>query len=155
MSGNTVVILELVLLIGIVVWVMLRKKKSCTEQYDEMQLKIRAEGYRIGFFTALALLSCREDPAAYIRPFAVREYVLAVLFLSVGCSVLSYFLSGYAIGRLSVARQTVFANLTTAVSIFAGTVFLHEPFTWLTLLFCLLILGGIFGVQAAGNRTAP
>ena len=34
MSGNTVVILELVLLIGIVVWVMLRKKKSCTEQYD-------------------------------------------------------------------------------------------------------------------------
>ena len=104
-------------------------------------------------FTALALLSCRNDLTAYVRPFADRSYLLSVLFLSVGCSVLSYFLSGYAIGRLSVARQTVFANLTTAVSIFAGTVFLHEPFTWLTLLFCLLILGGIFGVQAAGNRT--
>ena len=58
MSGNTVVILELVLLIGIVVWVMLRKKKSCTEQYDEMHLKIRAMGYQIGFFTALILFLC-------------------------------------------------------------------------------------------------
>ena len=103
-------------------------------------------------FTALSLIRCRSDWASYLKPFESRDYLISVLFLAVGCSVLSYFLSGYAIGRLSVARQTVFANLTTAVSIFAGTVFLHEAFTWLTLLCCLLILGGIFGVQAAGAK---
>ena len=61
---------------------------------------------------------------------------------------------------MSVARVTVFANLTTAVSVFAGAVFLREPFSWLGLVFCLLILLGIYGVQRTarkdekgGNRT--
>ena len=52
-----------------------------------------------------------------------------------------------AIGRLSVARETVFSNLTTAVSVFAGVALLGEPFSWLGLLFVLLILAGIWGVQ--------
>ena len=51
-------------------------------------------------------------------------FVLSVLFLSVFCSVVSFFLSNYAISKLPVARETVFANLTTAVSVFAGAVFL-------------------------------
>lgn len=98
-------------------------------------------------FTVLALIRCRGNLTEYIRPLSEPSYLTAVLFLSLGCSVISYFLSGYAIGRLSVARETVFANLTTAVSVFAGAVFLREPFSWLSLLCCLLILGGIYGVQ--------
>ena len=95
----------------------------------------------------LALVHCRGSLTEYFRPLSEPSYLIAVLFLSLGCSVIAYFLSGYAIGRLSVARETVFANLTTAVSVFAGAVFLREPFTWLSLLCCLLILGGIYGVQ--------
>ena len=48
---------------------------------------------------------------------------------------------------MTVAQETVFSNLTTAVSVFAGVVILHEPFSWWGLLFCLLILVGIYGVQ--------
>lgn len=98
-------------------------------------------------FTVLALIRCRGSLTEYFRPLAEPTYLLAVLFLSLGCSVIAYFLSGYAIGRLSVARETVFANLTTAVSVFAGAVFLREPFSWLSFLCCLLILVGIYGVQ--------
>lgn len=104
-----------------------------------------AEGAAV--FTALALIRCRGSLAEYCRPLSESSYLSAVLFLALGCSVIAYFLSGYAIGKLSVARETVFANLTTAVSVFAGAVFLREPFTWLSLLCCLLILGGIYGVQ--------
>ena len=57
MSDNLIVILELVLLVGLVVWVALRKKKNCSQKFDEMQLKIRANGYRISFFTALLTMS--------------------------------------------------------------------------------------------------
>ena len=104
-----------------------------------------AEGAVI--FTALALIHCWGDLSEYCEPLSQASYLMSVLFLSLGCSVVAYFLSGYAIGRLSVARETVFANLTTAVSVFAGAVFLHEPFSWLSLLCCFLILGGIYGVQ--------
>ncbi len=104
-------------------------------------------------FTALALIRCEGSLSAYLEPLRNRDYLLALLFLSVCCSVAAYFLSGYAIAHLSIARQTVFANLTTAVSVFAGAVFLHEPFSWLSLLCCLLILGGIYGVQRAAPKT--
>ena len=52
---------------------------------------------------------------------------------------------------MTVARETVFANLTTAVSVFAGVLFLREPFTWFGALCCLVIFVGLYGVQ----RTAP
>lgn len=103
-------------------------------------------------FTVLALARCRGDLSAYLAPFRTTSYLLSVLFLSVFCSVVSFFLSNYAISKLPVARETVFANLTTAVSVFAGVVILHEPFSWLGLVFCLVILIGIYGVQRAGIR---
>lgn len=101
-------------------------------------------------FTSAALLECRGDFALYFRPFSQTPYVLSVLFLSAFCSVLSFFLSNYAISRLPLARETVFANLTTAVSVFAGVIVLREPFSWLSLLCILLILTGIWGVQKTG-----
>lgn len=98
-------------------------------------------------FTGCALVKCGFSPAEYFRPFADGKYLACVLFLSVCCSVICYFMSSYAITHMSVARETVFANLTTAVSVFAGVVILHEPFSWLGLVCCVLILVGIYGVQ--------
>ena len=99
------------------------------------------------FFTGMALVSVRGDFAAYLSPFAAHSYVIAVLFLAVFCSVICYFLSSYSLTKLSIARATVFANLTTAVSVFAGAVILHEPFSLFGLLCCAVILIGIYGVQ--------
>ena len=98
-------------------------------------------------FTTLALIQCRGDLSAYLRPFRERSYLLSVGYLSVFCSILCFFLSNYAISKLPVARETVFANLTTAVSVFAGVLFLHEPFSWLTAVCVAVILIGIWGVQ--------
>ena len=104
-------------------------------------------GVGAAVFTALALSQCRGDLGAYLEPLGRGSYLLSVLYLSLLCSVAGFFLSSYAIGRLPVARETVFSNLTTAVSVFAGVALLGEPFSWLGLLFVLLILAGIWGVQ--------
>lgn len=103
-------------------------------------------------FTGCALVKCGFSPAEYFRPFADGKYLACVLFLSVCCSVICYFMSGYAITHMSVARETVFANLTTAVSVFAGVVILREPFSWLGLVCCVLILAGIYGVQKTARK---
>lgn len=104
------------------------------------------------FFTVLAMVRCEGSLAAYVQPLGETPYLLSVLFLSLFCSVISFFLSGYAITRLPVARETVFSNLTTAVAVFAGVVFLHEPFSWLSLVCILLILVGIYGVQRTAKE---
>lgn len=102
-------------------------------------------------FTVCAFINCGFSLNEYFRPFADTRYILCVVFLGVFCSVICYFLSSYTITYMPVAKETVFANLTTAVSVFAGVVFMHEPFSWLGLVFCVLILAGIYGVQ----KTAP
>ncbi len=55
---NTGTVMALGLLVGVMIaaWFLSRKamKKNC--EYDEMQLKIRAKGYQIGFYTALVLM---------------------------------------------------------------------------------------------------
>jgi len=101
-------------------------------------------------FTVLAAASC-GGAGAYLAPLRSGKYLLSVLFLSVCCSVISFFLSGYSLTYLSVARESVFSNLTTFVSVAAGVALLHEPFTWTGAACCLMILLGIYGVQ----KTAP
>ena len=103
-------------------------------------------------FTALALWQCREDLGAYIRPLQSPAYLLPLGYLGVLCSVLSYVLYGYSISYLTVARETVFANLTTVVSVFAGAVFLREPFSWIAAICCIGILVGIWGVQRSSQN---
>ena len=103
-------------------------------------------------FTAIALIQCKGSLSAYFAPLAVPSYLLSLLFLSLLCSVLGFFLSSYAITKLPVARETVFSNLTTAVSVFAGVVFLDEPFSWFSAVCILLILVGIWGVQRTAEK---
>ena len=96
-------------------------------------------------FTLLAALRC--GAADYVRPLAEPAYLLSIGFLGLCCSVGSYFLTSYSITYMTVARESVFANLTTAVSVFAGAVFLHEPFSAAGAVCCAMILAGIYGVQ--------
>ena len=111
-------------------------------------------GVGAAVFTVLALIRCRGSLRVYFAPFAGTPYLLSVLFLALGCSVLSFFLSNYALTRLPLARETVFANLTTAVSFFAGVLVLREPFSPLSLVFIALILLGIWGVQKTARPGA-
>ena len=103
-------------------------------------------------FTLLAAVTVRGSMAAYLRPLGDPSYLISVLFLALCCSVVSYFLSSYVLTKLTVARATVFANLTTAVSVFAGAVLLHEPFSLFGFFCCVLILVGIYGVQRTARR---
>ena len=109
-------------------------------------------GFGAVVFTGMALISVRGDMAAYLEPLATRSYLAAVVFLAVCCSVVAYFFSSYILTKLPVAGASVFANLTTAVSVFAGTVFLHEPFSLVGLFCCVLILFGLYGVQRSASN---
>ena len=102
-------------------------------------------------FTPLALVHTEGSVASFFAPLAQPVYLTAILFLAFVCSVACYFLNSYSITHMTVAKETAFSNLTTAVSVFAGVLFLHEPFTWLGVICCLVIFVGIYGVQ----KTAP
>ena len=55
MSDNAWMALGLLVIVMVAAWALTRKAR-CNDKFDEMQLKIRARGFQIGFFTALGLM---------------------------------------------------------------------------------------------------
>ena len=55
MSENAWMALGLLVIAMVAAWALTRKAR-CNDKFDEMQLKIRARGFQIGFFTALGLM---------------------------------------------------------------------------------------------------
>ena len=139
-----------VAVLSAVAYTLLNRSLASSFTVFERTYSMMAQGAAV--FTLCAVLSLRGDGAAWLRPLGERSYLISMLFLSVCCSVVSFFLSSFTLTRLPVAQATVFSNLTTAVSVFAGAVFLHEPFTALGLVCSVLILLGIYGVQRAARE---
>lgn len=126
--------------------------RGISDRFTAFERSYMVMGLGAVVFTGLALAGCRGELSAYLRPLASSSYLISILFLALCCSGLAYFLSAFALTHLPVAQATVFLNLTTAVSVFAGTVFLHEPLTWMGLLYCAAILVGIYGVQRSSPK---
>ena len=124
--------------------------RSISRDYTPFERTYMMMGVGAAVFTPLALVQTKGSVAAYLQPLAHSTYLWGILFLALICSVACYFLSGYTITYMTVARETVFSNLTTAVSVFAGVIFLHEPFSWLGALCCMVIFVGIYGDQKMG-----
>ena len=100
-------------------------------------------------FTALALVECKGDFARLVAPLRSPGFLMAILYLGVASSIVAFLALNYAFGYLTVAKSMALCNLTTVISLFAGVVFLHEPFNLASLAASVLILLGIWGVQRA------
>ena len=77
-------------------------------------------------FFVIALAENISTPINIVSSFASGQYILSILYLGVFSSVVAFLLLNYANTYLPVAKTTVFTNLTTVVSVIAGTVFLKE-----------------------------
>lgn len=95
------------------------------------------------FFTVVALGSVGWDVKAYFAPVLHGKYILALLCLSLLCSIVANLLVNYAAGILSVFQVSSFGSLSTLCSVVAGVVFLKEPVSLSLLLGAILIPVGI------------
>ena len=75
------------------------------------------------------------------------DFAAAIVYLSVLSSVVAFLLLNYASSTLPVTRTAAFCNLTTAISMFAGVVFLGEPFGAASLAASAMIILGVWQVQ--------
>lgn len=99
------------------------------------------------FFTVLAVVEQRANLGGLITPLADKSFVLAVLYLAVGATVLGYTLFNYAVTNAPIANTIIFCNLTTVLSVVAGTLLLKESFSAISIAAMAVVLIGIWGVQ--------
>ena len=105
-------------------------------------------------FTAVAVCEQVHTPLALVTPLTDGGFLVSLLYLGVLSSVGAFLMIHYANTWLPLSRATVFSNVITVVSVFAGVVILREPFDRYLLPASLLIIAGIAGVQyfAADRR---
>ena len=106
-------------------------------------------------FTALALIEAVHDGhvgTLVALPFQNRGFLIAVLYLGIGCSVFAFWLSNAAIEKLGVNRAASFIGVATLVSVLTGTLMLREPLTPVQIVGAVLIVLGVYMANAGRAR---
>lgn len=103
----------------------------------------------VGFimFVPLAIMDISKDITRWTTPVSTFSFWGGMIFLAAVSSVLAFLLINHAMTHVEVAKASIFANVTTIVSIFAGIVFLHESFGWVQALGTVVILVSVYGVN--------
>ena len=96
-------------------------------------------------YVIFALVQCRGQYQELILG-ALGEpiFIIAVLYLAVLSSVAAFVSLNWGTVRVTVSEASIFANLTTVISIAAGVVFLHETFSLFQIAGAAVIIGSVY-----------
>lgn len=148
-ADGQIQLLGVVLLFGAVVtgaaFNVLSRKLST--QYSVLERTEVMMGMAALIFTVLAFWQTQGDAAQLLAPLKSAGFLASMVYLSLCSSIVAFMALNYANNDLPVAKATAFENLTTIISLFAGVIFLHEPFSAVSLLASVMIVAGIWGTQ--------
>ena len=98
-------------------------------------------------FGALAVveaLSSGNIKSLLLLPLTDPNFLKAVLYQGIGCSIIAFFLANEAIARIGVNRASSFIGIATVVSILSGSLLLHGPFSVWQMVGAIIIITGVF-----------
>ena len=104
-------------------------------------------------FGVLYFSDCVIHSKAVITAISV-DSITAILYLGIISSVVAFLFANYTLSRLPAAQSSVFANLTTVVSVIAGVIFRNESFGLTKIIGTLIIIIGVFGTNYFTEKKA-
>lgn len=122
-------------------------KKSSTH-YSPLERTYVMFGVGSVFYICLALITTAGKYKALIfQPLTQPVFWTSILYLSVASSVIAFLLLNMGSNYVSVSHATIYANLTTVISIVAGVVILHEKFTIYQAIGAIIILVSVYNTK--------
>lgn len=89
----------------------------------------------------------------YFRAFSDISFVTAIIYLGVFSSLISSLLSTYALSKLEATKVGLFNNVSTVVSILAGTLILKESLYYYHYIGIIAILTGTIGFNLIKSKS--
>jgi len=127
--------------------------RSLSKQFSPAEITFLMLG--IGFAVFLAASVTGHAAAGtlhrFFEPLASGAFIGSILYLGVISSLVTALTANYILARMEASRMSVFANLSTIVSIAAGALFLGEVVTVYQLLGSALIIAGVIGANRFGR----
>src|SRR5689334_18265212 len=81
-------------------------------------------------------------------------FIVSILYLGVMSSLVTALTANYALSKMEASKMSVFANLSTVVSIAAGAMFLGENITLYHIIGSALIITGVMGANRFERKKA-
>lgn len=106
------------------------------------------------FFTGCALVEHTTKGTLsyyFTLPFTDMNFLICILYLSLGCSVVAFFCANYSISIIGATRRAAFAGLATVTAIIGGVFYLGEAFSLIQGIATVLILIGAYGVNRSSR----
>jgi len=119
--------------------------------------------YIMSFFGTVSFISfaCVEQALNgslldfFMLPIRNLQFLQAILYLSIGCSVLAFILMNAAIKSIGANRMTSFVTLTTVITVIAGVVLLKEPFSYVQAFATFLVIVGVYLANQMPKNALP
>jgi len=100
-------------------------------------------------FTCIALFqSAGNIQEMLIVPLSNGSFWVSIFFLAGLSSVGAFLMLNYAVTHLDIASASIFANITTVITILAGVLILHESFGIYQIIGSVIIILAAYGVNA-------
>ncbi|MFC3749343.1 DMT family transporter [Paenibacillus sp. GCM10012306] len=130
--------------------------RSLTKHFSPAEISYLMMG--IGFATFL-IISVTEHISngtmgQFFKPLSSDTFILSALYLGVIASLVTTLSSNYILSKIEASLMSVFANLSTIVSLAAGAIFLGEEITMYHLIGSALIIAGVIGTNRLGRKKA-
>lgn len=81
-----------------------------------------------------------------------KNFVISIGYLGILSSIVAFLLINFTLSKIEASKSSIFANLSTIVSVVAGVIILKEAFHLYHLIGSLLILIGVWGTNYFGRK---
>lgn len=92
----------------------------------------------------------KKDFSQFLKEISNTSVILSIIYLGILASIVASFLNNYMLSKSTASQTSIYANLTTVITILAGVIFLNEDFCWYELLGSILIIAGVWGTNHYG-----
>lgn len=131
----------------------LGRKRSRKYSAMEITFLSMAAGFIVFNSLSIGFHAVEGTLAMYFAPFTDLRFIVSILYLGILSSLLTSFLTNYALTYLEASKLSVFVNLSTLIMIVAGVMMLGEKIFISHIIGGIAILTGVIIVNAAGRKS--
>lgn len=119
--------------------------KKAGEYFNPLERTYVMFGMGCVTYVTFALVECAGQCDTLILPAVTSlEFWGCILYLAVISSVVAFMILNFGSSYVSVSEASLFANLTTVISIAAGIVIVHESFSMWQIIGAMIIIGSVY-----------
>lgn len=128
------------------------RKLTQTHRVTEITYMMMGIGFIVFNVISLSQHAAKGTLTDYFIPFAEIRFLVSILYLGIMSSLVTSYLTNYALSHIQASQMSVFVNFSVLVTIAAGVLVLGETPAWYHFAGAILILGGVLGANQSSRK---